>query len=139
ITPACRRCRSMSLYLFAPLAWLAAACALLWLLHARELVRLWREPMGCRAVVVVESGDWGPGPASDAEMLGRLSRLLSTIRDIEGRPAVMTLGVVLGKPDGATILADEFRRYRRSTLGEPEYAAIVQAIKQGRAAGVFAL
>lgn len=129
----------MSLYLLVPIGWLTVACFLLWLLHARALVRLWLEPMFSQPIVIVESDDWGLGPASDAEMLGRLSRLLSATCDMEGRPAVMTLGVVLGRPDGAAILADDCRRYHRSTLDEPQYAPIVQAIKEGCAAGVFAL
>lgn len=129
----------MSLYLFALLAWLAAACVLLWLLHARELVRLWREPMFARPIVIFESDDWGPGPTSDAEALVRLARLLIQIRDANGLPAVMTLGVVLGAPDGAAILAGNCRRYYRSTLDAPQYAPIVQAIEQGREAGVFTL
>jgi hypothetical protein len=129
----------MSLLLFVPFAWFAAACGLLWLSRSRVLARLWHEPALAVPVVIVESDDWGPGPAADGEMLERLARLLGGIRDADGAAAVMTLGVVLGKPDGAAILAGDCGSYRRSTLDEPRYTGIVQAMRNGCAAGVFAL
>ena len=90
-------------------------------------------------MVIVESDDWGPGPASDALMLRRIAALLADIRDRDGRPALMTLGVVLGKPDGAAILADDCQRYHRRLLDEEAYAPIVKAMREGCARGVFAL
>lgn len=129
----------MSLYLLIPVLWLFATCALLYLFHRDMLRRLWREPMLARPVLIVESDDWGPGPATDAAMLQRLHHLLAGHRDAESRPAVMTLGVVLGKPDGAAILADDCQAYYRNTLVEARYAALVDAMRAGCAAGVFAL
>lgn len=120
------------------LAWLVLAVVLL-SRQAAILRALWREPMLARAVVIVESDDWGPGPPSDARALERIAAVLANVRDTQDQPAVMTLGVVLGNPDGAAILADDCRRYHRSTLDEPQYAPIVQAIQQGCGAGVFAL
>lgn len=107
--------------------------------HLPTLRALWREPMLTRPVLIVESDDWGPGPAADAAMLERIHHLLAGYRDAEGRPAVMTLGVVLGKPDGAAILAAACQAYFRNTLEEPRYAPIVAAMHAGCAAGVFAL
>lgn len=120
------------------LAWLILCVAVL-RPHARVLRALWHEPVLARPVVIVESDDWGPGPAEDAAMLQRIANLLSHIRDREGRPAVMTLGVVLGRPDGPAILADGCRFYRRSLLDDPAYAPIVAAMREGCAMGVFAL
>ncbi len=107
--------------------------------HFPTLRALWHEPMLARPVLIVESDDWGPGPATDAAMLDRLHHLLASHRDAEGRPAVMTLGVVLGKPDGAAILATDCQTYARNTLLEARYAPIVDAMRAGCAAGVFAL
>ncbi len=128
----------MTTVAFILLAWLALTIVLL-APHARVLRALWREPVLARPVVIVESDDWGPGPASDAQMLQRISTLLAGIRDREGRPVVMTLGVVLGTPDGAAILADDCRRYHRRLLDEEAYAPIVEAMRAGCAKGVFAL
>lgn len=119
-------------------AWIAFGVALLHR-HAPVLRALWREPMLARPVLVVESDDWGPGPATDGNALARIHRLLARYRDAEGQPVVMTLGVVPGKPDGRAILAADCLTYHRSTLAEPQYASIVGAMRTGCAAGVFAL
>ncbi len=129
----------MTYWIFAALFAWAMLVLLLAVRSVGVLSRLWREPVLARPVVIVESDDWGPGPESDARVLQRIAESLAGIRDAEGHPAVMTLGVVLGKPDGAAILADNCRSYHRSTLDEPRYAPIVQAIEAGRAVGVFAL
>ena len=129
----------MSTLSLVPLFWFAGGCGLLCLFHARTLIRLWREPALAAPVVIVESDDWGPGPVEDAEVLDRITGLLVGIRDSAGGAPVMTLGVVLGKPDGAAILADDCGAYHRSTLDEPRYAPIVAAIMRGCAEGVFAL
>lgn len=130
----------MTLLLFLlPLVWLVAALGLLFLLHGRTLLALWREPMLARPVVIVESDDWGVGPQSDAQMLERIADLLASISDGAGHPAVMTLGVVLGQADGAAILASGCARYSRITLLEPRYASIVAAMRSGCDRGVFAL
>lgn len=119
-------------------AWLLVTALLLGR-QVATLRALWREPMLTRPVLIVESDDWGPGPAADAAMLERIHHLLAGYRDAEGRPAVMTLGVVLGKPDGAAILASDCQAYHRNTLAEARYASIVEAIRAGCAEGVFAL
>ncbi len=128
----------MTTFAWMVLAWLALAIGLL-APHARVLRALWREPVLARPVVIVESDDWGPGPASDALMLRRIAEQLADIRDRDGRPALMTLGVVLGKPDGAAILEGDCQRYHRRLLGEEAYAPIVEAMREGCARGVFTL
>lgn len=128
----------MSLILTLVLGWVVLVVAL-FAKHTTTLRALWREPMFAQPVVIVESDDWGPGPESDAHMLDRIAAVLSAVSDGRGNPAVMTLGVVLGRPDGAAILADECVRYHRDTLEGARYAPIVQAMRMGCAGGVFAL
>lgn len=128
----------MSPLLITALCWLVITLALFGR-HARTLRALWVEPMLARPVVIVESDDWGPGPQSDAGMLCRIAQLLGSISDANGHPAVMTLGVVIGVPDGAAILSDECVRYHRHALGDARYADIVKAMQAGCAAGVFSL
>lgn len=119
--------------------WLASSFALLIALYRRTILALWREPVLARPVVIIESDDWGVGPASDANMLGTIAELLGRVRDDNGHPAVMTLGLVLGQPDGASILASGGTRYRRKTLLDSEFASIVAAIEAGCQSGVFSL
>ena len=128
----------MSTFALFVLMWLALTAALL-APQARVLRALWREPVFARPVVIIESDDWGPGPASDALMLRRIAEQLADICDREGRPALMTLGVVLGKPDGAAILADDCQRYHRRLLDEDAYAPIVEAMRAGCNKGVFSV
>ncbi|NMG75998.1 hypothetical protein [Aromatoleum diolicum] len=119
--------------------WLVLAVALLVARHGRLLHELWREPMIERPVLIVESDDWGPGPAEDARILREITGILARIRDRDGHPAVMTLGVVLGIPDAAAILASGGAEYTRRTLAETEFTPVVDAIRGGCVAGVFAL
>lgn len=121
------------------LLWFAVSVGLLLVMHGRTLLALWREPVLSHPVVIVESDDWGPGPASDAAMLRQLVDRLGAIRDAVGHPAVMTLGIVSGQPDGPAIMSSGLSRYYRRTLGEPEFAQIVDAIRTGCDEGVFAL
>lgn len=121
------------------LAWLGLAVALVMALRGGVVLSLLREPVLACPVVIVESDDWGPGPASDARILHSIAACLTAIRDETGHPAVMTLGVVLGSPDGAGILASGCQGYQRHTLAEPAYARIVEAMGQGCESGVFAL
>ncbi|ATE60930.1 hypothetical protein [Thauera sinica] len=129
----------ISTLLYLVLLWLLATLACLLGRHASTLRALWREPALRHPVLIVESDDWGTGPPGDAAMLRRIAAVLQRARDETGRPAVMTLGVVGGQPDGASMLAAGLARYVRRTLDEPEFAPIVAAMQAGCAAGVFAL
>ncbi|MCK0509216.1 hypothetical protein [Aromatoleum anaerobium] len=129
----------MSTVLTLLLLWVVVSAGLLTAMHGRLLRALWREPVLTRPVVIVESDDWGPGPGTDAGILRAIAASLDAIRDRSGRPAVMTLGIVLGVPDGAAILAGKGKVYARRSLAEPEFAPIVAAIRDGCATRVFAL
>lgn len=124
------------------LALLLAMVMLLWagvlLAFAGPLVARWREPVLRHPVLIVESDDWGAGPLSQADALTRLSGLLQRIRDRNGRPAVMTLGVVLEVPDGARIAASRFTEYHALTLADERFEAVRMAMQTGIEAGVFA-
>lgn len=120
------------------LAWLGMLGSLLFL-RRRGLLALWREPILRQPVVILESDDWGVGPESDATVLGSITTLLRDLRDATGHPAVMTLGVVAGAPDGAAILGGGCAHYHRTTLLEARYAPIVAAMREGCAQQVFAL
>lgn len=129
----------ISLLLYLVLLWILAVLALLAGFHGRTLRALWREPVLSCPVVIIESDDWGVGPASDGAVLARIATQLADIRDVTGRPAVMTLGLVSGQPDGQAILASGLTRYRRRTLDDPAFSPIVEAIRAGCGAGVFAV
>lgn len=124
------------------LALLLAMVLLLWagvlLAFAGPLVARWREPVLRHPVLIIESDDWGAGPLAQADALTRLSALLQRIRDRSGRPAVMTLGVVLEVPDGPSIAANGFTEYHALTLADARFDAVRAAMQTGIAAGVFA-
>lgn len=124
------------------LALLLAMVMLLWagvlLAFAGPLVARWREPVLRHPVLIVESDDWGAGPLPQADALARLAALLQRIRDRNGRPAVMTLGIVLEVPDGARIAASRFTEYHALTLADERFEAVRMAMQVGIAAGVFA-
>ena len=123
------------------LALLLAMVMLLWagvlLAFAGPLVARWREPVLRHPVLIVESDDWGAGPLPQADALARLSALLQRIRDRHGRPAVMTLGVVLEVPDGIRIAASRFTEYHALPLADERFEAVRAAMQAGIEAGVF--
>ncbi|MBW2645059.1 MAG: glycosyl hydrolase [Deltaproteobacteria bacterium] len=100
---------------------------------------LWREPILCHPVLIIESDDWGPGPAAHIQQLNRLIELLSVFRDCRGRHPRMTLGVVLAVPDSKRIRKANLRHYYRLRLSGPRFAGIREAMNRGVASGVFTL
>lgn len=104
---------------------------------ARPLAARWREPVLCRPVLIIESDDWGAGPLTQADALNRLSDVLLRVRDCEGRPAVMTLGVVLEIPDGERIAAAGGAAYHGLPLTDARFSAVRSAIQTGVETGVF--
>lgn len=108
------------------------------LAFAAPLAARWREPVLRQPVLIIESDDWGAGPPAQADALRRLAALLQRVRDGSGRPAVMTLGVVLEVPDGARIAAAGCAEYHALTLADARFDAIRAAMTDGIEAGVFA-
>ena len=104
---------------------------------SRPLLARWREPVLRHPVLVVESDDWGAGPLAQADVLVRLAAMLAGIRDARGRPALMTLGVVLEVPDGQRIAAAGGAEYHALPLSDPRFDGVRTAIESGVAAGVF--
>ncbi|MBT9591233.1 MAG: hypothetical protein IV089_10050 [Thiobacillus sp.] len=126
----------------AVLALAFAAILMLWaavlLAFAGPLSARWREPVLRHPVLIIESDDWGAGPLVQADALSRLSALLQRVRDRSGRPAVMTLGVVLEVPDGARVAATGGSAYHALPLADARFDAIRAAMQAGIDAGVFA-
>jgi hypothetical protein len=114
---------------------------LLWasvlLAFAKPLVARWCEPVLRHPVLIIESDDWGAGPLAQADALTRLSALLQQVRDRNGHPAVMTLGVVLEVPDGARIAATGCTEYHALPLADTRFDAVRMAMLEGIRAGVF--
>ena len=124
------------------LALALAAILMLWaavlLAFAGPLAARWREPVLRHPVLIIESDDWGAGPLAQADVLDRLSALLQQVRDHRGRPAVMTLGVVLEVPDGPCIAASNCTEYHGLTLADVRFDKVRTAMLAGIDAGVFA-
>ncbi len=119
-----------------------AAVLLLWaavlLAFAGPLVARWREPVLRQPVLIIESDDWGAGPLAQADALNRLSALLQRVRDGSGRPAVMTLGVILEVPDGPRVAASGTSEYHALSLADSCFDNVRAAMHAGIDAGVFA-
>lgn len=106
--------------------------------YARDLRRIWREPVLRHPVLIVESDDWGAGPVeAQAAALDSLSEILLGHRDSTGHHPVMTLAMVLAVADGPAIRRDG--NYRRRQLDDPLFAPLLDALKRGVETGVFAL
>lgn len=127
----------MTLLLLA-FAMLLALWAGVLLVFAGPLSARWREPVLKHPVLVIESDDWGAGPPEQAGALVRLSELLQRFRDHTGRPALMTLGVVLEVPDGARIAASNCVEYHGLRLADARFDDVRAAMQAGIAAHVFA-
>lgn len=123
------------------LALAVTATLLLWtavlFAFARPLAARWREPVLRHPVLVIESDDWGAGPLAQADALTRLADTLQRARDCSGRPAVMTLGMILEVPDGPRIAATGCTEYHALPLTDPRFGAIRAAIQSGIRVGVF--
>jgi hypothetical protein len=123
------------------MAWLLLIPPTLWLaillLFAKPLRAAWREPVLSRPVLIIESDDWGPGPASHARALRQLIERLGAYRDDSGRRPVMTLGLTLSLPDSEAIAASGFTAYHPRLIIDPAYAEILAALRAGIEAGVF--
>jgi len=124
------------------MAWWLLTLPALWLLillmFAGPIRAAWREPVLRHPVLIIESDDWGPGPASHAQSLQRLAKRLNAYRDSSGRAPVMTLGLTLSLPNGEAIAAANFTSYHARLITDPAYADILAALQAGIQTGVFA-
>jgi hypothetical protein len=98
---------------------------------------MWREPVLRRPVLVIESDDWGAGPGNQSGVLEEIRRLLAGFSDRDGRPPVMTLGIVLATADGKHFTQNG--NYRRESIAEPAYGPLLEVIDKGVEAGVFSV
>ena len=120
----------MTLLFFVVLAWLSLAAGLL-LVFRDHLLALWREPAFKAPILIIESDDWGAGPLAQAGALTELAACLNRHHDVNGRPACMTLALILAipKPEMAG----------QRSLADTEQSPILTAIRAGQEQGVFAL
>lgn len=107
------------------------------LLHGSLLGRLWREPVLRVPVLNFESDDWGPAGELHAQRLQQVCALLAAHRDTAGRPAVMTIGVILANADTQAIRDDG--DYARVDLLDERARAVREALLAGEEQGVLAL
>ena len=63
------------------MVWLLASGAMMFIYARREIIANWHEPVLRRPVLIIESDDWGAGPASQAAVLGEIARLLACFSD----------------------------------------------------------
>jgi len=117
---------------------LAGAIAFVWF-QRRVVAHYWREPMVAAPVLVIESDDWGPGFEGQTIALARLRDLLRSHRDCQGRPVVMTLGVLLAAPDRRVMRREGRQRYRCVTLADGRHEGLCEEMRKGEAEGVFSL
>lgn len=101
----------------------------------KDLVDTWREPVLRRPVMIIESDDWGAGPAEQAVVLKDIKKLLESITDADGRHPVMTLGVILATADGKHIGGSH--DYIRHVISRDSHADLLDVINSGVEAGVF--
>jgi len=127
----------MAYSLFAVSVWVIGLTVIFGCLQRATLKRLWRELTLRCPVLIIESDDWGPGPATDADALEDLVQILGRYRDMRGRPAVMTLGMLLAAPDTKKIQQAGGRTYFAASISEPRFDPILAAIRRGTNDGVF--
>jgi hypothetical protein len=125
----------MEMFLKLLVLWLLVSGAIIFLYARREIIANWHEPVLRHPVLIIESDDWGAGPASQAGVLGEIASLLACFSDCDGRQPVMTLGVVLATADGAMIKSSG--GYQRQLISMLTHGPLLDAISSGTGKGVF--
>lgn len=101
------------------------------------MARAWREPVLRWPVLVIESDDWGAGPATQAAALRTIAELLVRHADANGHPACLSLALVLAVPDAERMSTTG--SYERLELDAPAQVGVLRELLNGVARGVFAL
>lgn len=117
--------------------WFSTTGALLLLYAWRGIFLAWREPVLRRPVMIIESDDWGAGPAEQAPAIEKIARILISSADCNGRRPVMTLGMILASADGEKTLSSG--SYYRQTISVRTHGPLLDAIRSGVEAGVFSV
>lgn len=117
--------------------WFFTTGALLLLYAWRGIFLAWREPVLRRPVMIIESDDWGAGPAGQAHAIAKIARILSGFADCDRRRPVMTLGMILASVDGEKTLSSD--SYHRQTISMRTHGPLLDAIRSGVEAGVFSV
>lgn len=118
------------------IVWIFAGFALVWA-YRRKLMKLWRQPVFTRPILVLESDDWGAGPLVQAQALQSIADTLSMHRDGAARHPMMSVALVLAIPDGPAIEAGG--SYRRVELDAALFAPMLDALRVGVDRRVFSL
>lgn len=108
------------------------------LIFSRPLMARWREPVLACPVLIFESDDWGAGPLTQAEALGRIATVLRSFHDKAGRHPVMTLGIVLEVPDTRQMSQEGVISYHGRDLEDACFSELRQVIRMGMIEGIFA-
>lgn len=118
--------------------WAVVGGAIFFLLFWRLLVNSWSEAVLRYPVLIIESDDWGVGPAEDGPALENIAGMLIQHSDRYGHKPVMTLGIILAQPDRRR-MKQGVSGYSRSVLDSDQYRPIREAIIKGESSGVFDL
>jgi len=125
----------MSLLLIIFTSWILCIIAV-YLKESQLIKRTWQEPYFANTPILIESDDWGPGGAFQAERLSQLLARLESHKDSVNRAAVFTANMVLSVPDINKIIADPNFTYHRIMLNEG-YPEIYQTMLTGINADLF--
>jgi len=110
------------------------------LFFRQPLLARWREPTFIQPIVILESDDWGAGPAEQAPMLDSISALLERQVNGKGEHPVMTLGLILAvpaeKPDCTKATWSETALV---SLTHESQSAVLASLREGRRRGTFSL
>ena len=117
--------------------WFVTTGVLMLLYARRVIIAAWREPVLRRPVLIIESDDWGAGPAEQARAIKEIARILSNYTDRDSRRPVMTLGMILATADRKKIRTSG--SYHRQLISRHTHGPLLEAIKNGVEMGVFSV
>lgn len=119
------------------LLWFVVSGTVIFLYARRDMVAAWCEPVLLRPVMIIESDDWGAGPAEQATVLGEIKNILEKVRDADGRHPVMTLGMILATPDAGC--GSNPGTYSRQVISDDTHSGLLDVVREGERAGVFTI